>query len=201
MARSKSLYDRLQYDLVIRSEKPHEFGLRDKPISGDICNRILTDFLRAEFPHFRFNSGIITKAERRPSRYEHSSSDLSAQADVIAYLGSPYEQIYDYVVVPLRHVKFVIETKKWIAPTGLTKEQGNVKRLKEFTGRPVFLVAFRHDGDLARLREKSAADFLFAFSTRSPGGGYPDYVKNFESKQLVGGQLLDLCKRIEALLN
>lgn len=198
MPRSKALYDQIQYDLVVRSEKAHEFGLRHKATSGDICNRILIDFLRSEFPPFRFNPGTITAAEKRPLRYEHSSADLSRQIDIIASMGSPFDQMYEYVVAPLRNVKLTIETKKWIQPKGLEGEQKKLQEISKFTRKTVLLVAFRHDGDFSELRKKCAAASLFAFSTRSIG--YPEDDTTFRSNCLHTGELLRLCATVDDLL-
>lgn len=198
MKDSMKLYDEIQYDLVVRSEKPHQFGLRDKATSGDICNRILIEFLRNEFPHFRFCPGTITLAERRTAGYRWSSADLSPQVDIICYLGHPYDEIFDYVVVPLKQVKFTVECKKWISPSDLQRVQKQIERLQRFTRKPVFLVTFRHHGSFDQLKKLSPADYFFAFSGRSHG--YPEDAEGFRTESLRSGELLELRTQVENLL-
>lgn len=200
MPRPQALYDEIQYDLVIRSEEPHEVGLRDKSISGDICNHVLIDFLRVEYPHFQFSPGIITQVERRRESYHYASSDprLGPQADIVAFVGRPFEQFYDYVVVPLRQVKLIIETKKWISPADVKGEQKQIHRLKKFARKPVLLAAFRHTGDLNHLQKQCAADYFFAFA--GPSQSYPQYDKTFMSKGFRSGQLLKFCEIVDKLL-
>ena len=78
-------YDEAQRELVWRSEEPWRNGLRDTSTSGDICNRVLTEFLRNRFPNICFKPGIITKADSHPLRYKHTDPRLSRQIDIISF--------------------------------------------------------------------------------------------------------------------
>ena len=103
------------------------------------------------------------------------------------------------MVVPLKHTRFTIETKKWIAPREFSGEQSQLNKLKQFTRKPVLLVAFRHHGKFAQLRKDCVADYLFTFS--SPSHNYPAYDRKFKTDSLISGQLLDLCETIDGLLS
>lgn len=203
MRRKRTVYDRIQYELVVGCEKPHELGLRDTGISGDVCRRLLGDFLQREFPHLHFDCGIVSSAETRPTIYEHSSKALGPQTDIIVYSGSPYERIYEYAVVPKRQVIATIEVKKWLGVDAFEKKprsfNDQLRKLREFTGSPVFLAAFRHHGSLVQLKKKCAANGLFVFSSATPGR-YPHYVTDFKKGYLHSGELLRLCRAIERSL-
>ena len=192
-------YDRAQLDLVIASEKPHEFGLRSRGISGSICSRLLRDFLRTNFPTANFDEGIVCKQERKGT---YESGSLSPQCDIIAYHGSPWESILDYVVVPLKNVFFVIEVKKWIEPSDLLppKEYVNqqVVKQKSWLNKPVLLVAYRHDGGKEKLQSGSKADRTYLFSSRS--ADYPDHVADFSERHLHKGELARLVEDVAQLL-
>lgn len=185
MIRSIASYDKAQQELVWRSEEPWKNGLRDKSISGDICNRVLIEFLRNRFPKICFNAGIITKADSHPVKYKHSDPRLSPQIDIIAFTGEPFYHVVDYALVPVKNVKFTVETKKWTSPRKLRPQTKKLRKMEEFTRRPALLVAFRHDGELDSLLRQFRRDSLFAFSAR----------KN----DLIPGELFRLCKRVVSL--
>lgn len=191
------LYDRIQRGLVIQSEKPHEFGLRDRVISGDVCNRLLIDFLRTEFPHLSVSNGVISKSRQQPRVYEHSSDQLSPQIDVICYIGPPLYSIYEYEVAPLDTVTCVLEVKKWTAPKDVEAHNKSVERIRSFSGKPIGLVSFRHYGTLSTVKDTSTADKIFLFS-KTTGDVYPDYVVGLEYLHL--GELRNLTNWISSLL-
>lgn len=199
MRRREAYYDNRQYRLVRDCEKPHQFGLRHKPISGDISNQLLVDFLRKEFVRLNFHTGVISKAKSRskPSRKDRG---LSPQADVIAYRGSPSYSAYRYAVVPTKKVLFAIEVKKWISPKSLSKNRrglnGQLLKLRRFTEKPVLLVGFRHYGDAQWIRSQSKADETFLFSGGRPRG-YPEKIKEFKKRVLHSGELLRFCNWIK----
>lgn len=186
-----SIYDHLQMDLVVRCEKPHEFGLRHRGISGDICNKLLRDFLGQEFPRLSFDTGVTTPREKKGDWFPAASEELSPHCDIICYIGPPFEQIYDYIVVPLKFVLFTIEVKKWVWPLDLRDpERGynkQVQGVRQFTGKPIGLVCYRHEGKYQDLMKNSVADATFLFSTQSRD--YPDYAPDFFDNCLHKGEL------------
>lgn len=184
-------YDRVQYDLVVASEKPHEFGLRSKTMSGSISAKLLRDFLRAQFPSLSFDEGIVSNQDRKG---EYSTKSLSPQYDIIAYHGYPWERVTDYVLVPLKNVFLTIEVKKWLEPSDLSPPMHyvnqQVEKQRNWLKKPVFLVGFRHDGDKDKLQKGSIADKTYLFSRRS--NDYPDYMPDFFENYLHKGELARL---------
>ena len=189
-----------QYKLVVECEDPHCHGLRHKGVSGDIANRLLLDFLQRRFPRLSFGTGVVSKARSSKKRYKHSSEKLSPQADVIAYVGSPYFRRYQYVVVPRSRVLFVAEVKKWIAPQAVSARNrrlnGQLTRLRKFVSKPVILVSFRHHGDASVLKRNAQASRTFLFSDASPRG-YPCDIPNFRRRHLHAGELEGFCKWVK----
>jgi hypothetical protein len=165
-------YDRVQYDLVVASEKTHEFGLRSRTISGSICASLLREFLRTEFPSLNLDEGIVANQNRKG---EYTKKNLSPQFDIIVYHGYPWERITDYVLVPIKNVFVTLEVKKWIEPVDLSpKGSANrqVNKQRNWLKKPVFLVGFRHHGDKDTLEGRSTADKTYLFSRGS--SDYPD---------------------------
>lgn len=68
------------------------------------------------------------------------------------------------------------------------KYNKQVKDLKEFIGKPVFLVAYRTSSSIKEIKQKSVADGIYIFS-KSTGTKYPDYVEDFETKFVIKGEL------------
>jgi hypothetical protein len=192
-------YDRAQLDLVIQSEKPHEFGMRAKTISGSICARLLRDFLRTRFSSLNFDDGIICNKDRKG---DYEKKHLSPQCDIIVYHGLAWERIQDYVLVPLKSVLLAIEVKKWLEPSDLLppSEYVNkqIEKQKGWLNRPVLLVGFRHDGDKQQLQSGSRADGTYLFSRRT--SDYPDYVPDFFEKCLHKGELKKLIEDMDHLV-
>ncbi len=203
MKKNKSTYDSIQCELVIQCEKPHKIGLRHTAISGDVTSRLLIGFLKKEFPRLRFNSGVVSTAVPKPARYKSSSKALGPQIDIIVYRGRLYDSIFDYAVVPQKRVILAIEVKKWIAPKNFASKRkgtnGQLLRLKRFTGKPVVLVGFRHHGNLQAIRRKRVADGVFVFSKASRHD-YPDASENFRQRFIYSGELLRLCRKIRRYL-
>ena len=192
-------YDRIQNDLVIQSEKPHEFGLRQKGISGTICSWLLRDFLRKEFSHVRFDEGTICSASKKGL---YKSDQFSPQCDIIAYRGSSWERLYEYVVVPVKNVFFTVEVKKWISKGDVAHKEKRVnlqlKRLKDFTNKPICLVAYRTSSNVPNLKSGSIADHTYVFSKGTPE--YPDYTEDFETSYVVKGELQRLVSNVRTIV-
>jgi len=193
-------YDRIQCDLVIQSEKPHEFGLRQKGISGTICSWLLRDFLRSEFPYVKFDEGTVCSAGKKGW---YKSDQFSPQCDIIAYRGSPWERLYEYVVIPKKNVFLTIEVKKWISLSDVIdrneKYNKQIKTLRQSTEKSVFLVAYRTSSSMEKIKQGSVADKTYIFSG-STGTRYPDYVEDFDTRFVVKGELERLVKDIRNIV-
>jgi len=101
-----------QKELVIQCEKPHEFGLRHRGISGNICTWMLRDFLRIQFPHYQIDEGIVS---RENSRNWAKSEEYSPQIDIMIYTNEPLVRLHNYVGVPKNKLICGIEVKKWLS--------------------------------------------------------------------------------------
>jgi len=193
-------YQRIQLDIIVKSEKPHEFGLRHRGISGSICSWILRDFLRKEFPHTNFDEGIVCKAKRKGS---YLSDQFSPQVDIIVYHGDPWEKLYEYVVVPTKNVFLIIEVKKWISKGDVNKSDikinSQISKFRNVLNKPIFLVAFRTTSDIQHLKVKSIANNTYIFS-KGLQDNYPDYVENFQNKHLVNNELECLVHDIKKII-
>ena len=85
--------------------------------------------------------------------------------------------------------------KKWVEK-GHKSDQ--TARLQKFTGKPVFLVGFRHHSDYSELTTRLGKTQTFLFSKTTPGK-YPSQVENFSTEYIHKGELERLVKELEKL--
>jgi hypothetical protein len=107
--------------------------------------------------------------------------------------------MYEYVLVPKKKVFLIIEIKKWINLSDLTKNIGTQIDKREKIGKPVFLVGLRTGDDVEKLRKNSPCENIYVFAKKSTGMRYPDK-KDFE-KVNIHGQLERLMTDMKACLN
>ena len=79
----------------------------------------------------------------------------------------------EYVIVPPSDAACVIEVKSWISKKDFKDTQSGINsqlaRLKEQTGLPVFLVAFRHSTPKEELISDSVADGTYILASGGKG--------------------------------
>jgi len=189
-------YDLIQAELVIQSEKPHEYGLRDKGMSGRIVQELFKQFLRSEFPHYHMDEGIACSLNNKTEFQQQgtqstTSKFLSPQVDILFYSGKEWERITDYVVVQRNRVHCVLEVKKWDQKIDSLREQ--IQNLEAFFSCPILLVVFRSTKRSFKIIKEEFGENSFIFSTATPSD-YPDYIPLGD--WLINGELQRLVTRI-----
>lgn len=184
-----------QYELVAQSHDDLEYGLRARSITGDICTRLLRDFLAKEIK-MNFNSGVVNLGN---TKKDPETKEISPQCDIIVYRKQPRYKNYDYVVAPRGNVAAIIEVKKSISEKQVRGINKQINRFRKEIRKPIFLVAFIHDGEKERIIKQSQADGTFLFS-KNPHIDYADNIPDFKEKYLHRGELEKLVSKIKKLV-
>lgn len=159
-----------QLALVKDSRRAWWRGFRHTGMAGDIRSKRLIEALSVSIPELSFHSGIVNTGKKRN---DWDKEDLSSQCDIIVHTGQPWEQMEEYVIVPPSDAVCVIEVKSWISKKDFKSEDSGINaqltKLKEETGLPVFLVAFRHSTPQEELISDSVADGTFILASGGKG--------------------------------
>ncbi len=198
---SPNFWNKIQADLVIVCEKPHEYGIRHKGLSGFIVEQFLMEQLRKIFPVVNFDIGIIANTEEKIVNFESDDKRLSNQIDIICYHGEPERRMFDVIIVPTRKVLAVIEVKKKIIEKELPKI---FKKVKQFLPKEkMIFVGFRSTFPLNELKEmanKQLGHPAFFFGKEKKGlKGKPDYIDPEE--WLYKDEFYRLIKHLSEIIN
>jgi hypothetical protein len=152
-------YNDEQLKLVKKSELAWYEGLRHKGVSGDVCELLLMNYLKKQFPNLNFGKGQIKKSNAKGEKLKKEKTNLSEQIDIICYTGKSLldkKSFGNYVVVNKDQVKFTIEVKKWTGPADYSLEKTHAKnagklvknliKIIDFTNKDNILVSFRYHG-------------------------------------------------------
>lgn len=150
---TKKYFDKRQKELVEFCERVHEIGIRHTGLSGSLCEDALLRYLRKDIPEMQFYKGHIKKSDLIGKPYP--------QLDIIICKNNyvpnkKLKRISDVInIVPIEHVKGVIEVKKWAYPKMVGSINTSFKMLRREIGTsmPCFFVTFRfHDSKKNKAR-------------------------------------------------
>lgn len=166
----------VQKELVELCERAHESGFRHPGISGTICEKILIEQLKKEFPHLNFGTGVVLLSKEKGHKLK--KSDYSSQIDIIVYKGNPEYEQTGFVAVHVENVFLVLEVKKWAlyGDKGLSGYKKKIGEIREKIEKPILFVAFRFHGKTEKKLKNTLeeiADGVYVFSSWSKNNRYP----------------------------
>ncbi|MCK5211134.1 hypothetical protein KAJ89_00370 [Candidatus Parcubacteria bacterium] len=121
-------YNQTQKQIVELCERANYYGIRQRGLSGTVCEDVLINALKRDLPEFNISRGVIKFSDNVGVDIK-TKEDLSPQIDIILYKGEPEYSVHNTVVVKVGQVAGVIEVKKWLFPKNMHRAQKTVENL------------------------------------------------------------------------